>query len=355
MVALVMTNVKSEKMRIVNVMFAKTGGGIEQAFVDYCEGLRDRGHEVTAITAPNAWAIAQLRERGINTKTLWNINEYDVIASFRLGRVIKSLNADVVIAHANRAFGLTRRAIKNHVPLVGVVQNYSTRRYGAADAVFTTTNDLISTLEKQGIPAGDIYHIPNMVECRELPHRPTRRNPPVIGTLGRFVAKKGFDIYIEALALLKARGLPFTAVLGGNGEEEKALRDLAKAKGLDKHLEFLGWIGDRKSFYNSIDIFCLPSHHEPFGIVLLEAFANGVPVVSGASEGPKEIITPNYDALIVEKGDAALLADALAKFLNDAPLAERMAANGYVKAKTRYSLEVVAEKIEVALVKIIAK
>lgn len=334
-------------------MLATGGGGIEQAFVDYCEGLRDRGHEVLALTASGAWANDQLKALGIAPQTLWNLNEYDFLASWRLKKIIKKFGADVVIAHANRAFGLTHRAIKGSVPLVGVVQNYSTRRYSSADAVFTTTNDLISTLEKQGIAPGTIYHIPNMVNCAELPHRPVRRNPPVIGTLGRFVAKKGFDVYIEALAILKSRNIVFKAVLGGTGDEEKSLRALAKEKGLNGTLEFIGWVGNRKGFYNSIDIFCLPSHHEPFGIVLLEAFAHGVPTVSGNSEGPKEIITPNYDAIIVEKGDPLLLADGLQRMLSDETLAERMAANGYVKAKTRYSLEVVAERIEMALEKII--
>lgn len=341
-------------MRIVNVMFAKTGGGIEQAFVDYSDGLRNRGHEVHSLTAPDAWAIGQLQSRGLEVQTLWNLNEYDLLASYRIKKYIDKIKPDIVIAHANRAVGLTLRAIKGKYPLVGVVQNYSTRRYGAVDAVFTTTNDLIATLISEGIASDKIHHIPNMVQCRELPHRPVRRNPPVIGTLGRFVAKKGFDVYIEALAQLKHNGVPFTAILGGNGEEEQSLRALAKERGLEKYLQFVGWVGDRRAFYQSLDIFCLPSLHEPFGIVLLEAFAHGVPVVSGNSEGPREIITPNYDAILVEKGNASVLAEALEKLVNDAPFAENLAANGFAKVKTRYSLEVVAEKIEAACAKIIA-
>ena len=335
-------------MHIVNIMFAKSGGGIEQAFVDYCEGLHDRGHEVTAIVYPNAWAEAKLRARGITPLRLRNFSEYDPIAAFRLHRLIKKLSPDIIIAHANRATGLALRA-RTGVKTVGVVQNYNTRRYHKTDAVFTTTYDLIQTLIAQGIPEPDIFHIPNMVKVSGLPHRPDRRSPPVIGTLGRFVKKKGFDTYINALAILKTRGIAFKAVLGGTGEEDAALRKLAEEKNLDNDLEFIGWVDSRKAFYTGIDIFCLPSLHEPFGIVLLEAFAHGAPIISSNSEGPKDIITPNYDAIIVEKGNAEQLADALERLIKDPSLCNSLAANGFAKVKTRYSLEVVAEKIEKAV------
>ncbi len=343
-------------MHIVNIMLAKNGGGIEQAAVDYCEGLRDLGHQVTAVVYPASWAEQQMHLRGITTASLFNVSEYDIIAWWRLSRLIKSLAPDAVIAHANRATGLSLHALKKRkFPLVGVVQNYSTRRYNATDAVFTTTYDLMAVLAAQGISEKKIFHIPNMVKVSGLPNHQPRRTPPIIGTMGRFVKKKGFDVYIEALALLKARGLAFKAVLGGTGEEEGALKALAHEKGLGSQLEFIGWVGDRKSFYTGLDIFCLPSLHEPFGIVLLEAFAHGAPIISTNSEGPKDIITPNYDAVIVDKGDAAQLAEAMEKLLRDPAFCEKLAANGFAKVKTRYSQEVVCGSIQVALEQIIAK
>lgn len=343
-------------MHIVNIMLAKKGGGIEQAAVDYCEALKDLGHRVTAIIYPGSWAEKQLHALGISTVSLFNLSEWDVIAWVRLTRIINSLAPDAVIAHANRATGLSLRAFKKRkFPLIGVVQNYSTRRYNAVDAVFTTTYDLMATLAKQGIAEEKIFHIPNMVKCRELPHRDPRHTPPVIGAIGRFVKKKGFDVYIHALALLKERGIAFKAVLGGMGDEENALRAFAREKELDNVLTFVGWVDDRKAFYTGIDIFCLPSLHEPFGIVLLEAFAHGVPIISTNSEGPKDIITPNYDALIVEKGDAVKLAEALEKLLKDPTYCDSLAANGFAKVKTRYSLDVVGKSIETAVGKIIGQ
>ncbi len=341
-------------MRIVNIMFAKGGGGIEQAFVDYCQGLRDRGHEVTAVIHPGAVVQKQLVALGMPRIAVRNIAQWDFVASWRLRRHLLALKPDIIIAHANRAYVMSRRAAKGLCPVVGVVQNYSTKRYTEADAVFTTTYDLIRHLKEQGIPENRIHHIPNMVDCHELPYRHERRDPPVIGAMGRFVAKKGFDVFISALSLLKDRGQDFQAILGGTGAEEGNLRRQAELAGLDRQLTFTGWVDDRRGFYQCMDVFCLPSLHEPFGIVLLEAFAHGVPVVTTDSEGPSEIVTPNYDALMVKKNEAEALAGALSRLLKEPHFADNLAANGFAKAKMQYSMEVVAEKIEKAVEKILA-
>jgi len=338
-------------MHIVNIMFSAIAGGIEQAFVDYCEGLNGRGHRVTAITHPNAVVNAQLAALGVATISLRNLGELDPLAIWRLRRHLKALAPDIAITHTHRSFALAHRAIGGMCPLVGVTHNYHARaeRLRHADAVFTTTHDLIQFVKGLGVPEDHIFHIPNMVRCHELPQRGARNNPPVIGTMGRFVAKKGFDVYIKALKLLYERGYTFRAILGGVGEEEKRLKQQAKNAGLEDVLSFPGWIEDKKAFYKHIDLFCLPSLHEPFGIVLLEAFVHGTPVIATDSEGPRDIITPNFDALLVKTGDAAELANTITKLLDAPDLADDLAANAFAKAKTTYSIESVAARIEKAL------
>ncbi len=338
-------------MKIAVIMLAKKGGGIEQAAVDYCESLQGIGHDVTAIVFPGSWTELQMKERNIATISLFNLSEYDVLAWFRLRRIIRNLAPDAVITHANRAIGIALRALKKrNFPLVGVVNNYSISRYKNPDMVFAPTADLIEKLVESGILREKIHHIPNMIKCNSLPLREKNRTTLVIGAIGRFVKKKGFDDYIEALAILKNHGIVFKAVLGGSGEEEKALKALAAERKLDNYLEFSGWIEDRLAFYKAIDIFCLPSLHEPFGIVLLEAFTHGAAIISTNSEGPQEIIKADYDGIIVEKKNPQQLADAMEKLLSSSELREKLAANGLAKAKTEYSQEVVARKIEAALI-----
>lgn len=334
-------------------MLSSGSGGIEQAFLDYCEGLRERGHRVTPITLPQADVNAALKKMGLETEHLSNSGEWDLLARWILKRMLRRLRPDVVLAQTNRAFVLAQRGTKGLCPLVGIAHNYNkrARRFVKADAVFATTHDLIRFVAEQKVAEERIFHIPNMVRCTALPQR-MKNTLPVIGSMGRLVEKKGFDIYIDALQLLKEQGYTFRAVLGGTGVEKKALKKRAVEAGLGNVLSFLNWVEDKKAFYTGLDVFVLPSHHEPFGIVLLEAFTYGTPVVSTDAEGPRDIITPNFDAVLVHKGSAIELANGMAQVLKDANFAARLATNGFVKAKTQYSIESVSERIEVALVDI---
>lgn len=342
-------------LHIVNIMLSSGSGGIEQAFLDYCEGLKQRGHRVTPITLPQADVNAPLRKMGLELHHLSNSGEWDLLARWILRRQLQKLKPDVVIAQTSRAFRLAQYGTKKRFPLVGVAHNYNHRvkRFVGADAVFATTHDLIRFVGEQGVAEEKVFLVPNMVRCEALPLRAVGNAIPVIGAMGRLVEKKGFDIYIDALQLLKKQGYMFKAVLGGTGQDKKALKKRAQEAGLSDTLSFLGWVEDKKTFYTGIDIFCLPSHHEPFGIVLLEAFTFGTPVVSTDSEGPKDIITPNFDALLVHKGSAQELAAGMALLLKDTEMAARLASNGFVKAKTQFSIESVSARMEEALVEII--
>lgn len=340
-------------MHIVNLMFSRGSGGIEQAFLDYCQGLAARGHRVTAIASPGAHVLPELEKLGVQVVTLKNYNMWDPIASWRLKRIMRALAPDAAIGHGIRAFTLGRRTTHGLCPMVGVTHNYSTRRLQSADAVFAITSQLRDRVISQWVEGDHVYFIPNMVQVGQVASRPERRYPPVIGSMGRFVPKKGFEVYIDALAILQKRGVAFAAVLGGEGDLADGLREHSAKKGLAGLLRFTGWVEDKAAFFSSIDIFCLPSLHEPFGIVLLEAFAHGVPVVSSDSEGPSDIIAPGVDALLVKKGDAQSLADALEKMLTDPERAQIMAQNAYQKVVAKYDMKAVCAQIEDALQQII--
>ena len=339
-------------MHVAIAMLGKGAGGIEQAFVDHCEALRARGNRITAIVAPGAQAEAGLARLGFAPRRLSNLGEWDPLAAWRLRRFLSADAPDVVLTHGGRAFALARKAVAGKLPLVAVAHNYaaSVGRFVDADGVLAITADLATHLVGLGIQATRIHRVPNMIRCpASPPSRPARRQPPVVGSLGRFVAKKGFDVFIDALAILKGRGIGFSALLGGGGAEDAALRARAAAAGLDDQLRLPGWIADRDAFYQDIDIFCLPSLHEPFGIVLLEAFARGVPVVATASEGPRDFLADGSDSLVVPIGNAVALADALARLIADPALAEDLAARAFAKARDEFAMDKVGARLEAAL------
>ena len=111
-------------MHIVNAMFAKGGGGIEQAFIDYCEGLKNRGHKVTALIQPGAWAEGKLHALGIEIVAIRNFNEWDIFAAWRIKRALLSLAPDVVIGVGGYASGPAMlSAVIKHIPTLAFEPN----------------------------------------------------------------------------------------------------------------------------------------------------------------------------------------------------------------------------------------
>lgn len=332
-------------MHIVNVMFARGLGGIEQSFLDYCIALEMQGNQVTAMVHPKA-AVRGRFSCGI--AAIHNHGQWDPIAKFRIRRRLKKIKPDAVIVHGNRAATLLTSAARGICPVIGVTHNYSVKRLAKLDGVFALTEDLQKKMLEVGFPKNRIFKVPNMIACPN-PVPLTLHQPPVIATLGRFVKKKGFDVWIKALAELQKTGQDFRAIIGGKGEEEVDLKQLVKEHNLSDKVEFKGWVQDKESFFRAADVFCLPSRHEPFGIVLLEAMAYGIPTVSTDSEGPSEVATHGQDALLVPKNDPVAMAAAIQRLITDRELAQKLAASGLETVHTKYDIKAVSQTIQTAL------
>jgi glycosyltransferase involved in cell wall biosynthesis len=327
-------------------MLGRGPGGLEQVLLDYGDALGRFGHEVHSVIHPDAAIRPALEARGAPWHGLAQLGEWDVIAATRLRLLLRRLRPHISIAHGNRAMGLLRLAGAD--PLVAVLPNYKMRCRGAA-AVFHSTVDLKRYAESQGVAATCCHHIPNMVDVPPVPPHRVRRRPQVIGAMGRFVAKKGFEHFIAALGELRSQGIAFRAILAGDGPERVALERLAIGHDLRDALAFPGWVDDKETFFASIDVFCLPSHHEPFGIVLIEAMAQAMPIVATDSEGPTEIVHDRIDGILVPRGDVAALARALAGMIADPEYAARLGENAYRHARDTYNVPCVGALLDLAV------
>lgn len=337
-------------MHIINAMFAKSLGGIEQCAVDYAEALAGEGHEVTCLVRKNAAIIPEIKKlNGINIIETSNLSQWNPFQKQKLKKQLSDLGADIVIAHGNRALKLLAQS---NCPVVGVTHNYSLDHMPKADAVIALTDDLANHAIKAGVEAEKIIRLPNMIRIPSSSGKisTAMHTPPQISAMGRFVKKKGFNVFLKALALLKQRNISFHASLAGDGEEADNLKKLARTLKLDaEQVTFTGWIGNKQQLFDKSDIFCIPSFHEPFGIIVLEALAHTLPTVATSSEGPTEILTDDENALLVPVGNAELLADALEKLITTPELALKIAKNGRELISKHYEITVVAKKLSTAL------
>jgi glycosyltransferase involved in cell wall biosynthesis len=133
----------------------------------------------------------------------------------------------------------------------------------------------------------------------------------------RFVYRKRVDLAIEAVALLRERGIAATLNLVGSGELEQQLRGLVRGKNAGEFVNFLGAIEHRNlpEIYRSNDIYLMCSESEGMSNSLLEAISTGMPVVSSACEGSDELVRGN--GIVVPRQEAALFAGSLARFIEE--------------------------------------
>ena len=159
---------------------------------------------------------------------------------------------------------------------------------------------------------------------------PDRR--PTVLALGRVEHRKGFDLLLDAFA--RADGPDGTRlVIAGDGGALAPLRAQAARLGISGSVDFPGRLS-RPAVAEALaraTVFVVPSRVEPFGIVVLEGWRAGLPVIATRNGGPAEIMTDGVDGLLVDPEDIDGLASQISRVLRDEDLASRLAAAGGAK------------------------
>jgi len=222
---------------------------------------------------------------------------------------------------------------------------YDLRYYRKADHLIGNTVDIVEYLRRSGWPAERTHYLPNFVDTAPAPPIPraslaTPEDAPVLLALGRLHTDKAFDILLPALARLEG----VHCWLAGDGPERGALEAQAKRLGLGDRLHLLGWREDVPALFAAANLFVCPSRIEPLGNVVIEAWARGVPVVAAASAGPKGLITDGADGLLVPLEDAAALAAAIRRALDEPALAQHLIAGGTATHEASFTRGRVVER-----------
>lgn len=332
-------------MHVLNVMLGSGGGGIESAFADYTTMLAAQGHQVTCCIAPGAF-IEKYLPAGATKVQLVQGSQFDPRAVWNAGALLRSTKPQVVITHGKRAFqifSLARKLFARDVKLVNVLHRHRYKGLKGADRIITVSRTIREEAIQSGVPERKLVYIPNALMHVPEAIPEALRPVPVIGVLGRFVPEKGVDIFLDALALLKERNVAFTARIAGEGALKEELHQQAEKLGVAGSIEWLGWIDDVPTFYRSLDIFCLPSRSESFGIAVLGAMAHAKAVVSTRTPGPSEFLYHTRNALLCSITPQAL-ACALAEMLA-APTRTLQLAAAARETALQFSAELVGKQL----------
>lgn len=151
----------------------------------------------------------------------------------------------------------------------------------------------------------------------------------IVGLPGTMRAVKGHEYFLRAAAALLDEGVSCDFAISGNFESEygRKVRDYAKSLGIDKMVYFVGEVNDMRTFYQACTIVCVPSRGEPYGRTVIEAFAQGCPVIATKVGGIMESVEDGRTGLLVEYGDVSALRDAIRDLYLDSSARRRLAEN----------------------------
>lgn len=257
-----------------------------------------------------------------------------------LSKKIKNIlnKADACFVHNAKLISIVKKNFSIPVFAVNHTAKFSQLKlYKKADLVFSVNKNINLELINLGLDVKKCIYCPNVLTDLPtiMPRKYSQKNI-TIGALGRMVHKKGFFDFIDALKLLKKKNFNFKAVLAGDGPLYKELKLYAADI---PEIEFPGWITNKKDFFDKIDIFCQPSHFEPFGLTVIEAMAHAKPVISTNCDGPVEIINNDKkNGILVKKKNPSEMADAIISLINNSELCNYLSKSAYKHINEFYSI-----------------
>ena len=162
--------------------------------------------------------------------------------------------------------------------------------------------------------------------------------------VGRYVYQKGFDLLLQAWATIERQYPDWQLAVFGDGNRTLYEQQMKELGIDDSRCHLYGPTTDIQQEYVNSSLFAFSSRFEGFGMVLVEAMACGLPVVSfDCPCGPKDIVKDGEDGILVENGNIKLFASSLSKLMSDEALRQSMS-KAALKNVQRFSMEQIAEQ-----------
>ena len=326
-------------MRVVQMMAGAEYGGAEMQFVEVACALHAAGVEQLVLTRDIERRVARLAACGVPYRTQSFAKFPPFLTRIALNRLVRAFRPDIVQAWMGRAAEFARYP---ELPVIGWFGGYhDLKRFRHCDYFVSISEDIVRHIVAGGAERAHVLLIHQFSDIADAP--PVGRNDlgaspdrPLLLTLARLHPRKGLDVLIEAMTRLPGVDL----WIAGEGPLRGELETMIGKRSLGDRIKLLGWREDRAALLRAADLFVLPSRFEPFGIVILEAWALGTPVVAAASQGPRSYIRHGETGLLCAVDDVEGLATAIGACLSDVNLRRRLAEAGRQEYLAKFTRDV---------------
>lgn len=368
------------RVALVASSYAPHVGGVEQHTAEVAALLQERGHEVEVWTVARDGHHSSRSVDGITvrdlpaplpTRRLRGLARFlgaGPSAWWRWVRAWRSFRPDLLHVQCFGPNGLYALALSAVTPTPLVVSSHGEtdaddndifrtsflmpaglrRAVRTARATTGCSASVVADLQDR-FGATEAVVVPNGVAHLAL--GTVARVPRRVAGVGRLEHNKGFDLLLRAVALIEDVEL----VLVGDGRERGVLGRLAGELDIADRLLFTGVLSqhDTRQVMAGASVVVVPSRRESFGLVALEAWSAGAPLVATSTCGPAAFVTHDQDGILVDPRDTAALAAAIEDVLGHPVLARRLAAAGRESVKG-YTWQAVVDRYEQIYARVLA-
>jgi glycosyltransferase involved in cell wall biosynthesis len=343
---------------------ARTWRGGQNQVLLTVNGLREIGHRSALVAHPDG----ELRRRaaeGLDLVPIAPRTEVDLTAAWKLARVVKRLEPDVIHAHdphgvamSSLALSLGSAATKSgRAPALIASRrvdfhlkgnSLSRWKHRQVDCFIAASEAIRKILLSDGVGSDRVVTVHEGIDVDRieatapvdvhqvfwLPH-----HAPVVGNIAALVPHKGHRHLIEAAHLVVQEIPDARFVILGEGDLREQLERQVREHHLEKHVLLPGFRTDVIGCAKTFDVFAMSSVTEGLGTSLLDAMACGKPVVATTAGGIPEVVGDGETGLLVPPRDHAAMARAIVTLLNDAGARARMGAAGLARVRERFTVE----------------
>lgn len=303
--------------------------------------------------------VAILRRKNLSVRGILQYLNAFGASFFYLRKLIKMKNIDIVYTNVSVAFpgAIAAKSCgkKSIWHIREIIKNDKERAVISfivnlfSDIIIANSKATALSITKNQKKCRVVY---NAVETSETFVEHTDENLITIGMAGRINRWKGQTLFVDMAEQIHQKFPNTKFLIAGTayqGEEflEDNLKNYIAGKNLDSCVVLLGQVLDMDSFYQSLDIFVLPSTQpEPFGLVVIEAMEKKLPVVATNHGGPVEIIENGVDGFLVDFKENNEMVSVISDLVPDWKLRQKIGDNAHAKKRKVFSLEEVTVKID---------